>query len=114
MDQPATVSFAYIKRRLDPRTCYLIIENTAEHGRLSDFDCVRATLDPFGADILEQVCYRDDTSKNLLLVVSLAPDRAEEVKEHILNCNRPDDIVVYFYGNSLAGEGPLPARAEDC
>jgi hypothetical protein len=111
MDRPAQASFADIKRGLDPRFSYLVIVNTAAQGRLSDFAGIRAALDPFSGDILELMCYQDDSARHLFLVVSMAPDQAVQIRDQILSCKRPDSLVVYFYGSSPNGEGSLTAHS---
>jgi hypothetical protein len=103
MEPPATTSFAEIKRRLDPKLSYLVIENTSSEGAAADFDCVRSALARVAPGILEWRCFRDDTTGRYVGVVSLLPDQGERVKCDVLSCNLPEHMVVYYYGSQTPG-----------
>ena len=103
MDRVAKASFTDIKKGLDPRLCYLIIENRSKKGFITDFDVFLERLAEFGEDLPARKFYEDPTSGRLFMVVSFEKSLAERIKEIIIFGIVPDHMVYYLYKCSVEG-----------
>lgn len=101
----ATASFKEIKNTLDPRLCYLIIENRSKSGLISDFDVVLDRLAAFSDDFPVRRFYQDSDSGRLLLVVPFEKTMEEKVGDIVIFSMLPDHMVFYLYKCS-SGSGP--------
>ncbi len=104
MDGIAKASLADIKKNLDPRLCYLIIENRSENGLITDFDVILERLAAFDEDVPVPNFYEDDATGRLLLVVSFEKTMEEKVGEIVIFSILPDHMVFYLY--KCTGDDP--------
>jgi hypothetical protein len=97
-------SWIEIKRRLDPAWSYVVIETTAATSGADIFDSIVTLLSEHADGIRSQEICRERESGKLLLLVQLNPNKAEAVKEVLLDPRLPPSVTVYFYNHSLHGE----------
>ncbi len=105
MDRVAKASFTEIKKNLDPRLCYLIIENRSKNGLITDFDVILERLAAFGEDIPTRTFYEDGATGKMLLVVPFEKNLEEKIGEIVIFSMLPDHLVFYLYKCS-AGDDP--------
>lgn len=105
MDGVVKASFTDIKKNLDPRLCYLIIENRSRNGLITDFDVIIEQLAAFGEAIPSRDFYEDGATGRLLLVVSFEKTLKEKVDDIVIFSMLPDRMVFYLY-KCNAGDDP--------
>ena len=100
--EPCT--WAEIKGSLDPAWSYVVIETAAVTPKADVFRTIAALLEGHSVGIRSQEICRESASGKLLLLVQLDPDKAEAVKDVLLDPRLPSSVTVYFYNHSLRGE----------
>jgi hypothetical protein len=100
----APCSWAEIKGRLDPAWSYVVIETAAMTPAADVFRTIATVLEGHAVGIRSQEICRESASGKLLLLVQLDPNKAEAVKDVLLDPRLPPSVTVYFYNHSLRGE----------
>ena len=98
-DYAVCSSFAEIKRSLDPESCYLIFETSAEFGKTSAFEEILANLSSFEKEIDTHGIYYNDIHKRLMLIIELSPKRKNQIINRIVDGGPPENIAFYIYGS---------------
>ena len=99
-------SLAEIKQTLDPAYSYIVFEKAAGTGKRVEFKEIIQVLSLFKRGILEQEIHRDEGRERLLLVVKIAPEEMNKIKEELLKIRLAEDITFYIYG-SHPGNGQV-------
>jgi hypothetical protein len=98
-DYAVCSSFAEIKRNLDPASCYLIFETSAERGKTVGFEEILANLPPFEKEIDTHGIYYDDIHQRLMLIIKLSPKRKDQIINRIVDGRPPENMAFYIYGS---------------
>lgn len=98
-DYAVCSSFAEIKQNLDPESCYLIFETSAECGKNAAFEEILVNLSPFGKEIDTHGIYYNDIHKRLMMIIKLSPKRKDQIINRIVNERPPENIAFYIYGS---------------
>lgn len=108
-------SWTDIKNRLDPAWSYVVIETTAASPSASVFRTVRELLAKHAVGIEAQEICRETSSGKLLMLVQIAPELTNAVKETFLDPRLPPEVTIIFYDHPPTGnnaQGNLPVSDE--
>lgn len=96
-------SFSELRRNLDPRCSYIVLECAEASGAENKLNAAFAALPVPDGDIAEKRLCRDNDRQRLFLVVRLIRERAEINRERILSATLSTDFTLSFYRKSEDG-----------